>query len=458
MGSAGSLNFECKVFRMKSADKDVHIMWARKYASELYGELEQVADSTNEITEGIKRLHMSSSHDEVSRVMTFLRAEAVRRRGGKTQADAALAQQIETALASKDEQLKQLEHKKEADMEAARVALENSSDNMEISTSFVTLLKLGNDETCANIMRMVTAVMEGGGAPILAEAGLTSVLITKIKDGFKAANLAGLLKLLHDMSKLRSTHSVLFDMGFMMTAAMLMSPQTVPDVIIIATAGILNNMCNDPAYPDSRTTLLHSGCITAIITTLNRTSITSDALSAVNELLRTVMSGRDVMQEPFLAEGGAAALLHAMSVIPEPTSVTKCLKVLRLCCSSLHARRILCNQGCVERFTDIISRMHRSNPSCCIAAIKSLTDMADRSSIGIRDIYVTSGCLTLLLQLLAEFAHDEMAEHIVLVLYHLSTGLLQFQDVLRNHNIIPVLLDCIAHAQHANAVNYRCAM
>ena len=69
MGSAGSLNFECKVgggsgaaaaaaavgggddekekqnillncefqvFRMKSADKDVHIMWARKYASELY--------------------------------------------------------------------------------------------------------------------------------------------------------------------------------------------------------------------------------------------------------------------------------------------------------------------------------------------------------------------------------------------------------------------------------------
>ena len=73
------------------------------------------------------------------------------------------------------------------------------------------------------------------------------------------------------------------------------------------------------------------------------------------------------------------------------------------------------------------------------------------------------------LQLLAEFAHDEMAEHIVLVLcvqtpsntttfpfriacyffptfrylrhrlahrYHLSTGLLQFQDVLRNHNVM----------------------
>ena len=40
---------------------------------------------------------------------------------------------------------------------------------------------LGNDETCVEIMRMVHAVIEGGGALILLQAGLASVLVTKIK-------------------------------------------------------------------------------------------------------------------------------------------------------------------------------------------------------------------------------------------------------------------------------------
>lgn len=36
--------------------------------------------------------------------------------------------------------------------------------------------------------------------------------------------------------------------------------------------------------------------------------------------------------------------------------------------------------------------------ACCIAAIRALVHLADRSSIGIREVYVTSGCLPLLLQ------------------------------------------------------------
>ena len=61
---------------MKCHDKDVHIMWARKYAAELYvhwpsfidlrptipqcryGTEAKMADSTGEILENIKRLHM----------------------------------------------------------------------------------------------------------------------------------------------------------------------------------------------------------------------------------------------------------------------------------------------------------------------------------------------------------------------------------------------------------------
>jgi hypothetical protein len=74
--------------------------------------------------------------------------------------------QIESALASKDEQLKQIEQKKEADIEAAHTVslplidfsahlsncfgvlifptsqiLQNSTDNAEIARSFVTLLR-----------------------------------------------------------------------------------------------------------------------------------------------------------------------------------------------------------------------------------------------------------------------------------------------------------------------------
>jgi len=73
-----------------------------------------------------------------------------------------LREQIESSLASKDEQLKQLEQKKESDMEAARAVLSffppyfrpccgaliavrqvlhNSVDNVEIAHAMVTLIR-----------------------------------------------------------------------------------------------------------------------------------------------------------------------------------------------------------------------------------------------------------------------------------------------------------------------------
>ena len=72
-----------------------------------------------------------------------------------------LCEQIESSLASKDEQLKQLEQKKESDIEAARAVLSlaiistmlrraqrswpqvlhNSVDNVEIAHAMVTLIR-----------------------------------------------------------------------------------------------------------------------------------------------------------------------------------------------------------------------------------------------------------------------------------------------------------------------------
>jgi hypothetical protein len=96
-----------------------------------------------------------------------------------------------------------------------------------------------------------------------------------------------------------------------------------------------------------------SGLISSIVATLNRTTVTSDALTSLYDLVRalslqlgvfctlwslvliviiiflksffviiifsspqlhSVLAGKDYIQEPFLSEGGAAALLHAMCV------------------------------------------------------------------------------------------------------------------------------------------------
>ena len=100
------------------------------------------------------------------------------------------------------------------------------------------------------------------------------------------------------------------------------------------------------------------------------------------------------------------------------------MDVLRHCCSSLHARRILCNQGtslnslldsnCVidfrsgtiERLADVINRSHSTDMACCIAATRALVHLADKSSIGIREVYLSSGCLPLLLQVTCELRCD----------------------------------------------------
>lgn len=453
-GAAAATNFECKVFRMKCHDKDVHIMWARKYAAELYGNEAKMADSTGEILESIKRLHMSSSDEEVARVMQFLRAEAARRRGAKSVADVTLLQQIDNALTSKSEQMKLSEQKKEQDIEAARLVLQTSVDNTEIAQSFVTLLSLGNDETCVGIMRMVHAVIESGGIAILQQAGVTSALVNKIKVNMKTPLLPMVLALLCLMSEIRESHSVFFDMGFMPLAAALLGNSACSDTVIVNASGIVTNMCLNPEYPDAKTSMLHSGLISSVIATLNRTTVTSDALTSLYDLLHSVLAGKDYIQEPFLSEGGAAALLHAMSVISEPASVAKGVDVLRHCCSSLHARRILCNSGCIERLADVIHRTQGRHNVCCIAAIRTLVHIAEKSSIGIRETYVTSGCLKLLLELLAAFPESEISEYIVLVLYHLSTGLPQFHEVLRSFNAIQLLLDCIASVRLVNTVVY----
>jgi hypothetical protein len=95
--------------------------------------------------------------------------------------------------------------------------------------------------------------------------------------------------------------------------------------------------------------------MSSVISTMNRTTITSDALVSLYDLVRctacnpvlsqhhdaairsswpptspltrvfclqllSVTAGKDLVQEPFLAEGGAPALLHAMYVCVLSTS------------------------------------------------------------------------------------------------------------------------------------------
>jgi hypothetical protein len=99
--------------------------------------------------------------------------------------------------------------------------------------------------------------------------------------------------------------------------------------------------------------------------------------------------------------------------------------------------------GCIERLSDIVNRTHGSHVICCVSAINALVRIADKSSISIRECFVSCGCLALLLQvghatfvscivsardpsqLLSSIPDSEIAEHVVLVLYHLSTGLPQ---------------------------------
>jgi hypothetical protein len=103
--------------------------------------------------------------------------------------------------------------------------------------------------------------------------------------------------------------------------------------------------------------------------------------------------------------------------------------------------------GCIERLNEVVTRTHTSNLACCIAAIRTLVHIADHSSIGIREIFMTSGCVAMLLevkhyayhvvlyelkflQLLTNYPDSEMTEHCVLVFYHLSSGLLQVPRML----------------------------
>ena len=79
------------------------------------------------------------------------------------------------------------------------------------------------------------------------------------------------------------------------------------------------------------------------------------------------------------------------------------------------------------------------------------------------------------LQLLASSVDSDISEYIALLLYHLSSGLLQvaaasvtcgptvtcdatsqFHQMLRNFNVIDYLLDCIESTQAANTVAYSC--
>jgi hypothetical protein len=153
-----------QVFRMKSPDKDVHIMWARKYATELYvagnswthkgshvAQVRRGREGSGQLRRNYRKhkapAHVrvclcvclclclcvcvsvcvcvfvvclyarsaifnvsccaerhprrrSSSNDEVMRVMSFLKAEATRRRGAKNPADVALVQQVTGGLYS----------------------------------------------------------------------------------------------------------------------------------------------------------------------------------------------------------------------------------------------------------------------------------------------------------------------------------------------------------------------
>lgn len=52
----------------------------------------------------------------------------------------------------------------------------------------------------------------------------------------------------------------------------------------------------------------------------------------------------------------------------------------------------------MERLAEIVNRTHRSHKLCCISAIRALVHIADKSSIGIREIFVSSGCLKLVLE------------------------------------------------------------
>ena len=63
-----------------------------------------------------------------------------------------------------------------------------------------------------------------------------------------------------------------------------------------------------------------------------------------------------------------------------------------------HALSINGRSGTIERLAEVINRSHGTDMACCIAAIRALVQLADRSSIGIREVYLSSGCLPLLLQ------------------------------------------------------------
>jgi hypothetical protein len=233
---------------------------------------------------------------------------------------------------------------------------------------------------------------------------------------------------------------------------------------------------------------MFSGLISSVIATLNRTTVTSDALTSLYDLVRllslqlgvsrtlwslvliviiiflnsfpliiihsspqlhSVLAGKDYIQEPFLSEGGAAALLHAMCVhhpchcltpishshhhrnclqhidhvtrlfsgqsyrnLPvSPRASTCCATAAAACMpvasSAIQARDMsalarrqsaYAPAGCIERLADVIHRTQGRHNVCCIAAIRTLVHIAEKSSIGIRETYVTSGCLKLLLE------------------------------------------------------------
>jgi hypothetical protein len=52
----------------------------------------------------------------------------------------------------------------------------------------------------------------------------------------------------------------------------------------------------------------------------------------------------------------------------------------------------------MDRIVDIINRTHSIHLGCTIASLGALVRIADRSSAGIREIFMNSGCVAILLQ------------------------------------------------------------